>query len=125
MPSLDIAERTVDDAVVLTLDGHLVADEGDVVLRERVKGLVGAGTLHILVDLRNVTHMDSGGAGALAAILLHVARRGGALKLVCPSGRVCRVLQVTHLQNVFDVYENEEQALRSFQELTRAPEDRL
>jgi len=120
MPALEISERGVADVVVLALEGHLVADEGDAALRARVAGVIESGAKHVLLDLRNLTYMDSGGAGALAAMLLHVTRRGGALKLLCPTGRVCRVLEVTHLMGVFDVFPDEDEAIRSFGQRTES-----
>jgi anti-anti-sigma factor len=115
MPApLGISQRFEDEVVVLTVHGHLVADEGDDALRAAVTGAIAAGSRYILLDLRDVTYMDSGGAGALAAMLLHVTRRAGRLKLLRPSLRVCRVLEITHLLSVFDIFEDEDAARRSF-----------
>ena len=122
MPApLQISQRAVADVVVLTLNGPLIVDDGDMLFREHVASVVAAGSKHILLDVRDVTHMDSGGAGALAATLLHVTRRGGCLKLLGPSARVCRVLEITHLRSIFDVFEVEDEALRSFDARARAP----
>lgn len=111
---LNITRHSTAGVVVLELSGHLVADEGDRMFKEQVTALVSEGWKYVLLDLRAVTYMDSGGAGALAAAYLHVMRREGRLKLLRPSDRVGRVLQVTHLLSVFEVFEDEEQAIRSF-----------
>ena len=112
---LHIDQHSMADVVVVELSGRFVADEGDQAFRERIASLVSGGTSHVLVDLRNLTYMDSGGAGALGAALLHVVRRGGTLKLLHPSDRVRRVLEVTHLLSVFDVCDDEATAIRRFE----------
>src|SRR5205085_11009428 len=107
MAPVQIAERRISNVVIFTVSGHLVADEGDLELRDRVAAAMVAGATGVLLDLHDVGYMDSGGAGALAASLFHVARRGGALKLLQPSERVCRVLDSTHMIKVFDVFADE------------------
>ena len=115
MPApLHISERSADGVTILELTGRLVIDSGDRLFKEHVTAAVMAGNRNLLIDMRNVTYIDSGGVGGLVAMYLHVLRRGGQLKLLCPSDRSCRVLHITHLITVFDVFENEDQALRSF-----------
>jgi anti-sigma B factor antagonist len=112
---LVITRRTVGDVVILQLAGRLIFDEaGQHLLREEITGLVAGGQRYILVDLRGVTHMDSGGVGALAAVSLHVVKRNGSLKLLAPSDRVLRVLHITHLESVFEIFTEEQDAVRSF-----------
>src|SRR5262249_20058433 len=117
---LHINQRSAAGVMVLEVAGHLAADEGDSVFKDHVETLVSAGCRSLLVDLRSVTYLDSGGAGMLAATYLHVVKRGGMLKLLCPSERVCRVLQMTHLLSVFEVFEDEAAATRSFDVGSRA-----
>jgi anti-anti-sigma factor len=112
--ALVLSERRIGSVTLLEVSGHLVADDGDRVFMKRVTSLVGSGCLNLLVDLRNITYIDSGGVGALVAMYLHVRSRGGRFKLLCPSNRACRVLQITHLDHVFEVFEREEDALRTF-----------
>ena len=76
--------------------------------------LVKAGRTRILVDLRNVTYIDSGGVGGLVGMFLHVYKRGGEMKLICPSQRARRVLKITKLLSVFEVFPTEEQGIASF-----------
>ena len=115
---LRIAERTVDGLVVLHLDGHLVFDEGDRILRERVTNLVKAGSRLLLIDLHDVSYIDSGGIGALVQMYVDIAKLGGRLALLCPSTCANRVLQVTHLSAVFEIFQDEAQARRT---MTAAP----
>lgn len=110
---LQITERSVNGIVVLQLDGHLVFDEGDQILRDRVRSLVAAGARLLLLDLHGLSYIDSGGMGALVELYLHVTRRGGRLTLLCPSRCANRVMHNTHLSTVFEIFQDEEQALRS------------
>ncbi len=121
--ALVLAERRIGPVTLLEVSGHLVADDGDRVFMDRVAALVSAGCLNLLVDLRNVTYIDSGGIGSLVAMYLHVRGRGGRFKLLCPSSRACRVLQITHLDHVFEVFEREEDALRTFAAPLGTPSD--
>lgn len=111
---LVISQRNVGDVTVLELTGHLVFDAGDRDFREQVMSLVRVGRTRILVDLENVTYIDSCGVGGLVAMFLHVLKRGGELKLICPSQRACRVLKITQLRSVFDVFQTEAQGIASF-----------
>jgi anti-sigma B factor antagonist len=125
MPApLQITQRSAAGVAVLEIGGQLVADEGDLEFKEHVAALVGAGCRCILLDLRNILYMDSGGAGVLAASYLHVVKRGGAMKLLAPSERVCRILQVTHLLSVFEIFDDQETAIRSFASPAPASIDR-
>jgi anti-sigma B factor antagonist len=68
----------------------------------------------LIVDLAGVTYIDSAGVGVLVGRLLHVMRRGGRMKLLHPSARVERVLEITGLHGVFEIFEREQDALDSF-----------
>ena len=112
--SLSISERRIDDVTVLTLAGRLVLDDGDATLRERVGALVRGGRTQIVLNVHDLTYMDSCGIGVLVDLYQRLRQRGGHLKLVCPSQRCRHVLALTHLLTVFDPYESEDAALRSF-----------
>ena len=111
---LRITERSVGDVVFLHLEGHLVFDEGDRILRDRITALVDAGSRSLLVDLHDVTYIDSGGIGALVEMYIYVSRRGGRLVLLRPSHVADRVLHITHLSSTFQIFEEEPAAVRSF-----------
>jgi anti-sigma B factor antagonist len=110
---LQIAERTVGGVVVLQLHGQLVADAGDRILRERVHSLVEEGRTALLLDLGDVSYMDSGGIGTLVEAFTQLRALGGQMKLLHPSWASERVLRITHLTSVFEIFETEEEALRS------------
>jgi anti-sigma B factor antagonist len=111
---LFISQRDVGDVTILELSGHLVFDAGEREFREHVLSLVKAGRARILVDLRKVTYIDSGGIGGLVGMFLHVHKRGGDLKLICPSDRARRVLKITKLLSVFEVFPTDSQGIASF-----------
>ena len=109
---LRITERPVGDTDLLELSGRLVFDDGDQILRERIHALVEAGSRRILLDLRDVTYVDSGGIGAVVEMYLHLTKVGGRLALMRPGPCARRVLQITHLTSALDVYEDEQTAIR-------------
>ena len=112
---LTITQRNVGRVVILELLGRLIFDEdGDRLLRAQVASLIAAGEHNILLDLSGVKQMDSGGVGTLVAVYLHALKRGGRLKLLRPSERVNRVLHMTHLESAFEVFESENDAVRTF-----------
>ena len=111
---LRISERHVGPVAVLELSGQLIADEGACKCLQQVSLLVIAGWPNVLVDLRDVTYIDSGGVGALVASFVHVSRRGGRLKILSPSQRASHVLDISGLAGVFEIFEAEEEAIRSF-----------
>lgn len=122
MAALEIAERRIGPVSVIELTGRLIADDPDNPFAEQIMVLVAAGNLNLLVDLHGVTYMDSGGVGALVAMFLHVAKRGGRLKLLAPSDRVRRVLQITRLLQVFEVFVYEDEAVHSFEMPSMLPQ---
>ena len=112
---MTITQRNVGRVVILELVGRLIFDEdGDRLLRAQVAALIAAGEHNILLDLSSVKQMDSGGVGTLVAVYLHALKRGGRLKLLRPSERVSRVHRMTHLETAFEVFESENDAVRTF-----------
>ena len=114
MASISITERRIDDVTILELDGRLVLEEGEAPLRDCVDRLVSEGRTRIVLDLRRVTRLDSAGIGMLVCKYLTVFRRGGALKLLHPTPRAEELLRMTRLSTVFETFESEEEAIRSF-----------
>jgi anti-sigma B factor antagonist len=113
-PLLKITQRPAGGVTVLELSGRLVFDAGVRLFKEQVTTLVRDNQKHLLADLNKVDYVDSAGVGALVAMYLHTLRRGGQLKFLCPSERACRVLTISQLLSVFEVFENEYEAIDSF-----------
>jgi len=106
--------RMVGKVAVVDLSGKITIGEGDVVLREEVNKLLESDVKSILLNLNSVTYMDSAGIGELVACFKRAAETGAKLKLLNPSGRVSDLLFLTKLQQVFDIYNEEKEALATF-----------
>lgn len=114
MPApLRITERSLHGILFLQLDGQLVFDEGDRIFRERLTEAITGGARAIVVDLEHVTYMDSGGVGALVETYLYAGRHGGRMVLVHPTACSTRVLQITRLSSVFEIFPDQETAVRT------------
>jgi len=110
-PVLQIARRTLGTVTVFTLSGQLAYEEGTRQLRTALTAAVADGARSCLIDLREVTYLDSGGVGLLVAMFRHVTRRGGQFKLLRPSAAARRVLGISQLTRVFDIFDDESEAL--------------
>jgi anti-sigma B factor antagonist len=106
--------RDVQGVRILDLAGKITIGAGDVELRRLVEEALAAGKTKILVNLKEVTHIDSSGIGELVACYTTVKRRGGAMKLLNLPPKINDILQVTQLITVFDVFDNEAEAVASF-----------
>jgi anti-sigma B factor antagonist len=112
--TLRIAERLVDGITILDMTGRLVLDQGDAVFRERIAEVVTRGQMQIVLNLKNVTYIDSAGVGVMVAKYLSVRRAGGDMKLLHLTPRSTRVMTITKLLTVFETFDDEEEAVRSF-----------
>jgi anti-sigma B factor antagonist len=111
---MEIRERSVGPVVVLELQGRLVLYEGETAFREKVDELLRRNQLQMIVDLKDITYIDSAGVGVLVGKYLSVRRKGGDMKLLHLSKRSHRVMTITRLLTVFESFESEEEAVRSF-----------
>jgi anti-sigma B factor antagonist len=111
--ALKITNREVDGVDVLALDGRIVLGEETIALREKVKGQLAAGKKRLVLDLRNVTFIDSSGLGALVAAHSSAKSCGASLRLCNLGLRFNELLQITKLYTVFEVSDTEEDALRA------------
>ncbi len=111
---MEIDEHRVGDVTILRLKGRLELDDGDIILRNHVDGLVAQGRVNVVLDLTDVTRMDSAGIGMLVGKYMTVKNRGGTLRLLHLTDRTSRLLHVTRLETVFDIFEDEDAALKSF-----------
>ncbi len=94
--------------------GKITIGMGDVALRDAVQEALDAGATKILVNLKDVSTVDSSGIGEMVAAYTTVTNRGGALKLCELPNKVTDVLQITQLITVFDVFDTEDEAIGSF-----------
>jgi anti-sigma B factor antagonist len=112
--ALRMTDREVSGVTVLDIEGRIVLGEESNSFRERVKGLLAAGKKKIVLNLANVTYIDSAGLGTLVATFHSARSQGSTLKLANLGAKFKEVLQVTKLMTVFDVYDNEAAAIQSF-----------
>jgi len=112
--ALKLTNREVDGVSVVALEGRIVLGEESNALREKVKGLLAGGKKNIVLNMDNVTYIDSAGLGTLVASHHSAKSQGAALKLSNLGSKFQEVLQVTKLLTVFDVYDSETAAIRSF-----------
>lgn len=114
MAELNISERQAGDVTILDLDGKITIGEGSVSLRSAVRRLIEEGKKRILLNLSNVSYVDSSGIGELVSSYTTVNREGGQLKLLNLTQKIQDLLAITKLLTVFDTYDSEEDALKSF-----------
>ena len=112
--ALKITNRETDGVTVLTLDGRIVLGEETNKVRESVKNLVSQGKKKIVLDMKNVTMIDSSGLGALVAAYSSAKSAGASLRLSNLGAHFNEILQITKLLTVFDISKTEEDAVRSF-----------
>jgi anti-sigma B factor antagonist len=111
---MNVKIRHVEGVTVLDLGGKITLGEGSVALRDAVREAVAAGSKKILMNLADVNYIDSAGLGELVAAYTSVKNAGGELKLLSLSKKVKDLLVITKLLTVFDVKDNEKDALASF-----------
>ena len=112
--TLKASSRQIDGVNIVDLNGRITLGEGSVILRDTVRDLLGKGSKHILLNLGNVTYIDSSGIGELVSAFTSVRNQGGELKLLNLTKKVHDLLQITKLYTVFDVRDDEAQAVQSF-----------
>jgi anti-sigma B factor antagonist len=112
--ALKMTNREVDGVAVVALDGRIVLGEESNALREKVKSLIAGGKKKLVLNMNNVTFIDSAGLGTLVAAHHSAKTQGAALKLCHLGAKFQEVLQITKLLTVFDVYNTEAEAVGSF-----------
>jgi anti-sigma B factor antagonist len=113
-PDMTVVERQVGDVTVLDLKGRLVFEEGDNVLRGHVNRLLEQGRTHLVVNLRDVTYVDSCGIGVLVSKYVSLRRKGGDLRFVHVTPRSHRLLEITKLVDIFRIFDTEDEAVASY-----------
>ena len=112
--------RQVDSVTVVDLSGRITLGEGGTQLRELIREQLGKGTKFVLLNLADVTYIDSSGIGELVSAFTTVSNQGGQLKLLNLTKKVHDLLQITKLYTVFDVHDDEAKAITSFEKAAGA-----
>ena len=114
MAELNINERQAGDVTVLDMSGKITIGEGSVALRTAIRRLLEEGKKRILLNLAQVSYIDSSGIGELVSSYTAINKESGQLKLLNLTQKLQDLLTITKLLTVFDVYESEADALNSF-----------
>jgi anti-sigma B factor antagonist len=114
MADINITERQAGDITILDLDGKVTIGEGSVALRSTIRRVLGEGKNKLILNLGRVGYIDSSGIGELVSSFTAVSKEGGTLKLLNLTEKIQDLLAITKLLTVFDVFENEGEALSSF-----------
>jgi anti-sigma B factor antagonist len=110
-----IEERVIDDVTILDLKGKMTLGEGDELLKDKINSLIHQGQKKLLLNLEGVPYIDSAGLGEIVRTYTTVSRQGGNLKLVNLTKRITDLLSITKLLTVFETFDSEPEALKSFQ----------
>jgi anti-sigma B factor antagonist len=111
---MQIEERVVNNVTVLDLRGKMTLGEGDELLKDKINSLLQQERKQIVLNLEGVPYIDSAGLGEIVRTYTTVSRQGGKLKLVNLTKRITDLLSITKLLTVFETFESEQDAIRSF-----------
>lgn len=111
---MTIGERRQGDVAILDLQGRILTGEGDRALREAVTRLAESGSPGVLLNFAGVSYVDSSIVGEMVRMLTTVSRKGGRLKLLGLPPRIRSLLSMTRLLTVFETFDSEDEAVRSF-----------
>ena len=112
---MKIEEREVNDVTILDVHGKITIGEGSIEIRNKVRDLLQSGKKTILLNLGDVSYVDSSGIGELVSCFTTVTNQGGQLKLLNLTKKLKELLAITKLLTVFDSYNDEGRALASFE----------
>ncbi len=115
MADLNISERQAGDVTILDLSGKVTIGEGSVALRNTIRKILGEGKKNILMNLGQVKYVDSSGIGELVSSFTAVNKEGGSLKLLNLTQKIQDLLAITKLLTVFDTFDDEGEALASYE----------
>jgi len=111
---MQIEERSAGDVTVLDLKGKMTLGEGDELLRDKINSLIQQGRRKVVLNLEDVPYIDSAGLGEIVRTYTTISRQAGSLKLLNLTKRITDLLSITKLLTVFDTYDSEADAVRSF-----------
>lgn len=111
---MNITERSNGDVTILDVEGKILLGEGDVQLKKKIDELISRDIKNILLNLAEVSYMDSGGLGEIVRSFTTVKTNSGNLKLVGVTSRIKDLMTITKLHTVFDIFETEAEGVASF-----------
>ncbi|MBN2320210.1 MAG: STAS domain-containing protein [Acidobacteria bacterium] len=111
---MKFSTRKNEDVIIIDVEGKILLGEGDVEIKQAVDDLLKKGANNILLNLAKVPYIDSAGLGEIIRCFTALRRSGGSFKLLSPNARIIDLLNITNLLNVFDSYDDEDAALKSF-----------
>jgi anti-sigma B factor antagonist len=112
--SMKVAIRQVDGVTILDLSGRITLGEGSIILRDSVRDVLAKGSKKILLNLAQISYIDSSGIGEMVSAFTSVKNAGGELKLLNLTQKVHDLLQITKLYTVFDIWDSEASAITAF-----------
>jgi anti-sigma B factor antagonist len=111
---MEISERNDGKVTILGLAGKVTLGEGDVLLKDKLHSLLNQGRKDVLLNLAQVSYVDSAGLGAIVSAYTTMTREGGSLKLANVTKKLQDLLSITKLLTVFETFDSEDEALRSY-----------
>jgi anti-sigma B factor antagonist len=111
---MQLSERRIGDVLVVDVSGKITLGEGDQVLKDKMRSLVQQGHTKVLLNLGDVSYVDSAGLGEIVQSYATVTKNGGALKLLNVTKRIQDLLSITKLLTVFETFDSEAEAVTSF-----------
>ena len=112
---MNISQRTIGDVVIVDVSGKItLGDGGDAILKDKMQSLMQQGKKHVLLNLGEVSYVDSAGLGEIVQAYATMNKGGGALKLLNTTKRIKDLLAITKLLTVFECHDNEAEAVKSF-----------
>ena len=111
---MEISERVVGDVMILDLKGKITLGEGDELLKDKVNSIVNQGHRKMVLNLADVPYLDSAGLGEVVRAYTTMSRQGGHLKLLNLTKRITDLLVITKLITVFETFDSESDAIKSF-----------
>jgi anti-sigma B factor antagonist len=111
---MHIDERAIGDVTILDLKGRITLGEGDELLKDKIHSMLNQGRKKIVLNFNEVPYVDSAGLGEIVRTYTTVSRQGGGLKLLNLTKRITDLLSITKLLTVFETFDDEDEAVKSF-----------
>lgn len=111
---MKLSSRLAGEVTIVDVEGKILLGEGDVAIKHAIDELLARGRRLFLLNLARVPYVDSAGLGQIIRCFTAIRKAGGTLKLLSPNPKVIDLLTVTKMVNVFDWYNDESGALKSF-----------